>query len=184
MGLETVLERIRANGRSEAAAIVAKAREERERTLAEGREEGERLRIKLEAEAVEQTARRRVQDLARAELDARKSVLAAQEGVLSTVRSKARERLAAEPNPQTLRKLLTRYATDWKAGRVSANARDAPEVRGMVGGNFGGTIDALGGIVIESSDGRTRLDLTYDSLLQDLWNDVIKEVAGTLWPRS
>jgi V/A-type H+-transporting ATPase subunit E len=67
---------------------------------------------------------------------------------------------------------------------VHGNARDANEVRAIVGGNFGGTIDCLGGVVIESADGTTRLDLTFDSLLHDLWDDVVKEVATTLWPRK
>ncbi len=55
-------------------------------------------------------------------------------------------------------------------------------MRSVVGPAFAGTVDRLGGIVIESADGRTRLDLTYDSILDDLWQDLLKEVAQTLWP--
>jgi len=126
-----------------------------------------------------------VDDPARAhsELDARKLGLAAQEEVLNAVRAKVRERLAANPNPQALRKLLVRHAAEWKTGRVYCNARDALDVRASVGSNFGGTIDCIGGIVIESGDGSSRLDLTYDSLLNDLWGNIIKEVASRLWPR-
>jgi len=183
MGLETVLDRIRDTGKAEAEAIAEEGRRERERLLAEARAEGEALIARREAEAHEQAARRRVQDLARAELDARKLGLAAQEEVLNAVRAKVRERLAANPNPQALRKLLVRHAAEWKAGRVYCNARDAPDVRASVGSNFGGTIECIGGIAIESGDGSSRLDLTYDSLLNDLWGNVIKEVASRLWPR-
>jgi len=184
MGLETVLERIRDAGKAEAAAVVTEGHAERERLLGDARTEGEQVRALREAEAREQAARRRVQDLARAELDARKLVLTAQDEVLRAVRAKARERLAATSSGQTLRKLLARHASEWKAGRVYCNARDAAEVRGMVGANFGGAIEALGGLAIESVDGTTRLDLTYDSLLQDVWDDAIREVATALWPKS
>jgi len=184
MGLETVLERIRDTGKAEAAAIVAEGRKERERLLDETRAEGQKTLARREAEAREQAVRRRVQDLSRAELDARKLVLSAQAEVLRAVQSRVRDRLASEPNPQGLRKLLARHAADWRVGRVSCNVRDAAEVRGIVGANFGGTIEALGGVVIESMDGTSRLDLTYDSFLQDLWGGVIKEVAGALWPPS
>ena len=43
-------------------------------------------------------------------------------------------------------------------------------------------MDCLGGVVIESADGTSRLDLTYDSILDDVWDDVVREVARTLWP--
>ncbi len=182
MGLETVLERIRDSGRGEAAAIVAEARKERERLLGEARAEGAQLAGRREAEAREQAERRRVQDLARAELDAKKLVLGAQEDVLRAVRERVRQRLAASGDPGVLRTLLAKHAAEWRSGRVYANARDAAAVRGIVGGNFAGTVDCLGGVAIESADGSRRLDLTYDSILDDVWDDVVREVARTLWP--
>ena len=184
MGLETVLERIRDTGKQEAAAIVEEARRERERLLAEARAAGDDLRRRREAEAREQAERRRVQDLARAELDAKKIVLAAQEDVIRTVRELVKARLAASSNPEALRRILAKHAADWRSGRVHANERDAATVRGIVGGALAGTVDCSGGVVIESADGTSRLDLTYDSILADLWDDVIKEVAQTLWPRK
>ena len=183
MGLETVLDRIRDTGKEEAAAIVAEARAERERVLADVRAEGQKAGARSEAEAHDQAARRRMQDLARAELDAKKIVLAAQEEVLNLVRERARANLAASTNPEALRKLLAAHAADWRSGRVYANAKDEATVRGIVGGNFAGTITCIGGVTIESADGTSRLNLTYDSVLEDLWDDVVKEVAQTLWPR-
>ena len=184
MGLETLVGRLRDTGRQEADAILAEARAERERWLAAGRADGQKLLERREAEAREQAERRRVQDLARAELDAKKIVLAAQEEVLREVRERAKSLLAAASNPEALKKLLAKHAADWKTGRVYANARDAPTVRAIAGDRFAGTIECIGGIVLESADGTQRLDLTFDSILNDLWDDVIKEVAHTLWPRA
>ncbi len=184
MGLETVLERIRDTGTAEASTIVAEARQERERLLAETRAEGGKTRALREQEAQEQAKRLRVQELARAELDAKKIVLAAQEAVLNEVRERAKGRLAAMSGADPLRKTLAKHAADWRTGRVYCSARDAETVRSVVGASFGGTIPSLGGVVIETADGTSRLDLTYDSILADLWGDVVREVAGTLWPRK
>jgi len=184
MGLETVLERIRDTGKSEASSIVGEARQERERILAEARTEAAKHLARREAEAAEQAKRRRVQDLARAELDAKKIVLAAQEAVLKEVRERGRQRLAGLSTPEALRKTLAKNAAEWRSGRVYCNEKDASAVRAIVGGNFGGTIPCLGGVVIESADGTRRLDLTSDSILEDLWDDVVKEVAETLWPKK
>src|SRR2546427_2656428 len=145
MGLETVLERIRDTGQQEAAAIVEEARRERERLLAEARAEGQRLRERREAEAREQAERRRVQDLARAELDAKKIVLAAQAEVLTAVQDRVKARLAASSNPEALRKLLTKYAADWKAGRGVADAQGAPALRRSVGGELRRAPHCIGG---------------------------------------
>lgn len=184
MGLETVLERIQDTGKAEAAAIVAEARRERERILAETRAEGEKLAARREAEARDQAERRRVQDLARAELDAKRAVLTAQEEVLQAVRERVRGRLAASRDPAALRKLLQKHAAEWRSGHVHSSARDAATVRAVVGEAFAGTVDCLGGVLIENRDGTERIDLTYDSILGDLWDDVVREVAWTLWPKK
>lgn len=182
MGLETVVERILATGKSEAGEIVRRGKEERERILAEVREEGRRLAERRQAEARETAERRRIQDLARAELDAKRLVLGAREDVLQTVRELVRSRLTSASQAESLRRLLAKHATDWRSGRVYARTADESAVRSIVGGSFAGTRDMTGGVVIESADGSSRLDLTFGTLLDDLWDDVVKEVAGTLWP--
>lgn len=45
-------------------------------------------------------------------------------------------------------------------------------------------LDCIGGFVIESEDGSRRIDLTYDTFLEDLWEDTVKEVANVLWGES
>jgi len=35
--------------------------------------------------------------------------------------------------------------------------------------------------VIESDDGTRRIDLRYESLLQDIWEDSVKGLADLLW---
>ena len=184
MGLETVLERIQDTGKAEADAIVAQGRQERERILSEVRAEGGKLAARREAEARDQTERRRVQALARADLDAKRAVLTAQAEVLRAVRDRARERLAASRSPADLRRILQKHAEEWRSGRVYSNARDAADVRAIVGGAFAGTVDCIGGVLIENREGTERTDLTFDSILDDLWDDVVREVARTLWPKK
>src|SRR6266508_3887248 len=136
MGLETLVERLRETGHHEADAILKEARAERERLLEGARAEGRKLLERRGAEAREQAERRRVQDLARAELDAKKLVLAAREEVIRAVRDRARVLLAALPSGDALKKLLTKNAAEWRAGRVYANAKDAAAVKAIVGGAF------------------------------------------------
>ena len=55
-------------------------------------------------------------------------------------------------------------------------------VQGLVGKAYAGHVDATGGLVIESADGCRRVDLRYESILRDVWNDSVREVAEILWP--
>lgn len=184
MTLETVVEAILENGKAEATAILSEARAEQERLLREAREEGAKAKAEAEERARVAAERRRVQALARAELEARKIVLAQQREALDRVYQGTLERLGNLPeNAEFLRSLLKANEPEWRGGgRIYANARDEPAVRKIVGSAFAGTIESAGGVVIESADGNRRIDLRYDSILRDIWDDAVREVAETLWP--
>ncbi|MEK6911897.1 MAG: V-type ATP synthase subunit E, partial [Candidatus Thermoplasmatota archaeon] len=85
MGLERVVEEILSLGRAEAEEIRKAAQAERERMLQDTRAEGAKLRLQREQEAGADAERHRIQDLARAELESKKIVLAAQKELLDRV---------------------------------------------------------------------------------------------------
>jgi V/A-type H+/Na+-transporting ATPase subunit E len=183
MGLETVLEDVLARGRSEAEEIRRATLAEREKTLGQAREEGAKLLGRREREAKEAAERLRVQALARAELESKKVVLSAQKGLLDEVYAKVLDKLRTLPESREwLEALLRANAVEWRNGKVYANTRDAEAVRRIVGASFAGTIECVGGVVIESTDGSHRTDLRFETLLADVWRDSIREVAEALWP--
>ncbi len=184
MALDTVIQAIQAKGKAEVDDILAQARAERERTLSEVRDEAGSALADAEERAKQAAERKRVQELARAELEARKIVLVAQKDTLDEVYQRALTRLAnLKENPEFLRALLKANESEWKAGgKVYSNARDEAVVKGIVGRTYAGHIDAAGGLIIESADGTRRVDLRYESILRDVWNDSVREVAEVLWP--
>ena len=184
MTLDTVIQAIQAKGKAEVDEILAQARAERERTLSTVRDEATKALADAEERAKQAAERRRVQELARAELEARKTVLVAQKDTLDDVYRRALARLAnLKENPEFLRALLKANESEWKAGgKVYSNARDETVVKGMVGRAYAGHIDAAGGLIIESADDTRRVDLRYESILRDVWNDSVREVAEVLWP--
>ncbi|HYY49054.1 MAG TPA: V-type ATP synthase subunit E family protein [Thermoplasmata archaeon] len=183
MGLEQVVEEILSRGQSEAEEIRRATLAEREKILADARAEGAKLLERREREAKEAADRLRVQALARAELESKKVVLSAQKGLLDDVYNKVLDKLRTTPDRREwLQALLQSNAAEWRNGKVYANAQDAETVRKIVGASFAGTIDCVGGIVIESADGSHRTDLRFETLLADIWRDSIREVAEVLWP--
>jgi len=183
MGLESVIEDVLNQGRSEVEEIRRATVAERERILRDARAEGAKLLEVREREATQAAERARVQALARAELESKKIVLSAQKELLDEVYSTVLGKLSrlAEAGG-VLRGLLQAHEAEWRKGKVYCKEKDAATVRAVVGANFGGTIDCVGGIVIESADGTHRIDLRFETLLADVWRDSIREVAEVLWP--
>lgn len=183
MGLEQVIEDVLTQGRSEAEEIRRATMAERERILADARAQGAKLLAQREEQAREAAERARIQTLARAELESKKVVLSAQKELLDQVYAAVLERLPRlGESEDLLRSLLKSHAGEWKDGKVYSNARDADTVRSIVGARFAGTIECVGGVVIESADESRRTDLRFETLLADVWRDSIKEVAEVLWP--
>ena len=186
MTLDRVAQAVLDRGKSEAEQIVAQAREEKERMLSEAREEGGTAGKIAESQAREEAERRKVQEVARAELEARKISLAAQKEALDEVYKQTLARLS-EPkeNKEILKSLLKANEAEWeKGGRVFSNKKDESVVKKIVGSAYAGNIDGSGGVVIESADGTRRTDLRYESLLREVWDDAVKEVADVLWPQK
>ncbi len=123
--------------------------------------------------------------MARAELEARKTALQAQKEVLDEVFARAGDRLQdLGADKALLVALVQRHQQEVAEGVIRTNARDAAILRRLVKTEVQDDLDCIGGFVIESRDGRRRIDLTYETFLGDLWEDVIKEVADLLWPEG
>lgn len=185
MSLDKVVEEILDRGKREADEILASADRERERMLSEVREHGEELIRQRESQAEIEAARRRQRETARAELEARKTALKAQKEVLDEVFRRASDILDGKSADKPLLvALVQRHQEEIADGVVRSNKRDAEVLRRLVKTEVHEDLDCIGGFVIESRDGSRRNDLTYETFLADLWEDVIKEVADHLWPEG
>jgi len=183
MGLETVIEDVLSRGRSEAEEIRRATAAERERILQDARAEGAKLLAQREQEATGAAERARIQALARAELESKKIVLYAQKELLDQVYAAVLDKMSHLAESEGLvQSLLRAHEEEWRNGKVYCNAHDADGVRSIVGKSFAGTIDCVGGVVIDSADGTRRIDLRFETILADIWRDSIKEVAEVLWP--
>jgi V/A-type H+-transporting ATPase subunit E len=182
MSLDKVIENILETGKKEAQKIVEEGKKEKQERVKKAQEEGQKLLQSKMGESENLVQRMNTQEIARAELESKKIVLGSQKEILDSVYETALQRLGNLPqNESLLRTLVSNNRTEVSAGRVFCNLKDEVFVRGLVGSNFGGTIDCIGGLVIESQDGTRRVDLRYETMLREIWDDSIKDVSDTLW---
>src|SRR2546428_6808946 len=182
MTLENAVEAILEQGKAEANRVLEEARNERQRMLSEVRAEAAKALAETEKAARVEADRKRVQELARAELESRKIVLAAQKEALDKVYDGALERLGRlSDNAEILRRLLKANESEWRSGgKGYCSPRDEAVGGKIDGGPFAGTFGCTGGVVIESADVTRRGALRDATLLRDVWGEPGTEVPETL----
>lgn len=182
MSLDKVIENILETGKKEAQRIVEEGKKEKQEQVKKAQDEGQKLLQSKMGESESLVQRMNTQEIARAELESKKIVLGSQKEILDSVYETALQRLGNLPqNESLLRTLVSNNRTEVSAGSVHCNQKDEAFVRSLVGSNFGGTIDCIGGLVIESQDGTRRVDLRYETMLREIWDDSIKDIADILW---
>lgn len=182
MSLDKVIESILNTGKEEARQIIEQGQKEKKKQVSEAQAEGQLLLDSKVEESKKLVVRMNTQEIARTELESKKIVLGSQKDMLDAVYQRALDRLGNLPqNENILRSMVMQNQTEISSGKVFCNEKDSPLVKGLVGGNFAGTTDCIGGLIIESQNGQMRIDLRYETALREIWDDSIKEVSDLLW---
>lgn len=177
MSLEAVLTEVRRGGDEQAQAILRKAKDEAAQILAEAKAKAQAHEAARLAEAERDAEQVLVQAQSRAESDARKLVLAAEAKLRDALRAQVLEALAALPTKSReahLKTLLDRAQAAVPEGRVWGAEADHAALKKQKAFAFEGTRPMAGGIIVESTDGSIRVDLSYETLLDQEWRNILK----------
>jgi vacuolar-type H+-ATPase subunit E/Vma4 len=169
MGLEQVIGEVRRDGDTRAQAILDNARREAQAY------EQQRL-----AQAAKDAAALSSQVASRAESEARKAILAAESALRAGLRAtvlKALADLPAMSREAHLKVLVAQAQKVIPAGKVWGNAQDTTFLHTQKTYKHAGQAPIAGGIIVESEDGMNRLDLSYETLLDEAWRDILKAEA-------
>jgi len=184
MALDKVIQAILDEGKKEAERIVAEGRQEAEKIVNQARKDAEKNIKEKSSEAEKLATRMKVQETARAEIESKKLVLKAQKEFLDEVYNISLKRLSERWSDKLIEATLKQKASEVKGGYVYSSEKDRTTVERLVrtyGGQYGGVIDCLGGIVIESSDRSVRTDYRLETILKDVWDDSVIDVSSLLW---
>ncbi|MDY6779738.1 MAG: V-type ATP synthase subunit E [Halobacteria archaeon] len=189
MGLETVVDDITDEARARAEEIREEAEEEAERIVSEAEEEAERIEKDAEEEVENEIQSRREQTLSSAKLEARKMKSRAEKDLLDDLKEDVEERVAQlDEGREDLTERLLESAVDElgsDTGKVYSSERDEETVKDLLasvdGFEYGGNEEMLGGVIVEAEDGEVRINNTFDSVLETVWNDRLKEISSRLF---
>ncbi len=191
MGLEVVVDEIKAKGDREAARIKSEAAANAKTIVDEATKRAENIRLAAEADADLQAERIMVREVAAANLEVKRDLLNAQKELLDKVYSEAAAEIAnlpADVHAKAVRSLLKDAAKQIKEGNVFANSRDAEavktalsELKTLSGFTFGGITDIDGGVVVQSTDGQLTLDFSYQTYMGEVWESSLKDASEILF---
>ena len=193
MSLDTVAEDVTDDARNRAERIRSEADERAEEIIDEAEADAEETRAEREREVERRIDQEREQKLSSAKLEAKQKRLEGRRVVLEDTREEAESRVAAldgERREELTRELLD-DATDElgadEAVQVSGRADDADLLESLVaeydGFEYAGEVECLGGVVAESEASRVRVNNTFDSILDSVWEAQLQEISTRLFDR-
>ncbi|WP_134668419.1 V-type ATP synthase subunit E [Halorussus marinus] len=191
MSLDTVVEDIRNEARERAKEIRSEGDERAAEIVSEAEADAEEILAEQERETEQTIAQEREQKLSSAKLEAKQKRLEARRDVLQDVRESVEERLATlggDDREALTRELLDAAAEEFDDGatvRVYGKPDDDELLTDIVadydGYEYAGEYDCLGGVVVESQESRLRVNNTFDSVLESVWEDNLQDISGRLF---
>ncbi len=186
MALEAVIGEIYEKGKQEREKIIEDARREAERIVAEAKAKADEILRKAKEDGEKEADRLRRQEISSVKLEMKRQMLDVQKKILDEVFESLKRRIG-EMDVETRRKLTSTLLKSASPGMiVYSRKEDEDLVKSIIQEmkldvRYGGNVDCLGGVILESEDGEVRLNLTFDELLNRLYEMKMGEVAKILF---
>ncbi|WP_132058197.1 V-type ATP synthase subunit E [Halorussus amylolyticus] len=191
MSLDTVVEDIRNEARERAQEIRSEGDERAADIVSEAESDAEEILAEQERETEQTISQEREQKLSSAKLEAKQKRLEARRDVLSDVREQVEEyveTLDGDEREELTRALLDAAAEEFDDGdtvRVYGKPDDDELLTDIVsdydGYEYAGEYDCFGGVVVESDESRLRVNNTFDSVLETVWDDHLQDISTRLF---
>ena len=189
--METVVQDIREEAQEQAEAIRSEAEAEAEAIVSEAEADADSIREDREQAADREIEQEREQKLSSAKLEAKQERLSARRDVLEDVREQVEDEIAGlegETREELTRSLVDAAAEEFPADAdvdVFGRADDQALIEGVLeaydGYSYAGEYDCLGGVVVESDASRVRVNNTFDSVIESVWEENLRDVSERLF---
>ncbi|OVE85060.1 V-type ATP synthase subunit E [Natronolimnobius baerhuensis] len=191
MSLDTVVEDIREEAHARAEDIRDDAESRATEIESAAEEDAEEILADAEREVEREVEQLREQRLSSAKLEAKQKRLEARRDVLSDVREQVESALVdleGDSREELTRDLLESASVEFDEGddvSVYGRTDDQDLLESILadydGYEYAGEYDCLGGVVVESDQSRVRVNNTFDSVLEDVWEDNLQEISNRLF---
>ncbi len=184
MGLEKVVEDILRRGEEKRKEIISLGEKERDEQIRQAEAKAAEERQNTERRTQVIIAQMDQQELSSAELESKRSLLEAQRQVMEALKDQVLAELEEYPEAKRKRlysKLVQKAKKELGTCKVYSTKADKELLQLPYGVTHVGFFDGTGGLIFESADGSLRLDYRFESILEDLWSQKMREIYGKLF---
>lgn len=191
MSLETVVDDILDDARKRAEEIREEGEQRAGEIRADAEEDAAEIIETAKEEVEQQIEQEREQKVSNANLEAKRMRLNARRAALNDVHETVEERITAingdtrEELTQALLESAAREFSESETVLVYGRPEDSDVIESLLtdheGLEYAGEYDCLGGVVVESESSRIRVNNTFDSILEDVWEDLLPDVSAQLF---
>jgi V/A-type H+-transporting ATPase subunit E len=182
MGLDKVIENIQKEGKEKITSILHDAEMQAAQILQSKQKTIDETAVKKRQEQEKQTNLLKTQDASSVEIEVKKIRLNAEKDILTQTYQECLKALSTLPHEKILSVLLKKAQQELpEAAYVYSNSRDEPIVRTLTNIPYGGSIDTLGGIIVENKEKNLKLDYLYETIAELVWERSLKEIAKKLF---
>ncbi|WP_255193533.1 V-type ATP synthase subunit E [Natronobeatus ordinarius] len=191
MSLDTVVEDIREEASARAEEIREAGDARADEIVSAAEDDADAILDAAETEVGREIDQLEEQRLSSAKLEAKQKRLEARRDVLGEVREQVERELVEldeGTREELTRTLLDAASVEFEAGddvSVYGRGDDADLLESILGEydgyEYAGEYDCLGGVVVESEQSRVRVNNTFDSLLEDVWEENLREISNRLF---
>ncbi len=182
MGLDAIVEEIKAKGKAEADRIVGETYQEVSRIIADAQSQAAKLKAAKEEAVRKEIERLRQQELSSANLEVKRAMLNARKEILDEAYEASKEainKLPAENNQKLLSSIIKKNEAN--NSKIYSRYKDKTFVENITKLNYAGEINCIGGVIIENEDGTEYLDFRYEAVLKNVSEQTLKQVSDILF---
>jgi V/A-type H+-transporting ATPase subunit E len=193
MSLETVVEDIREEARTRSEEIREEAESEAEGIREEAESEAEEIVAEAETAVESEIEQERDQKLSSANLEAKQERLEARRDMIQSVYEDVETeigKIEGERREELTAVLLESAAAEFETEEVDDVAvygreEDRELIEDLLEAypafSYAGAYDCLGGVIVESESSRLRVNNTFDSVLEDVWENELRAISERLF---
>lgn len=182
MGLEKVIENIQKEGKEKIHSILQDAENQAAQILQTKQKDIDGTAQKKRTELEKQITLLKTQEESSVEIEVKKIRLNAEKDILNQTYQECLNALSDLPHEKILSFLFKKAKTELpEAAFVYSNTRDKPLIHSLTTIPYSGTIDTLGGIIVENKEKNLKLDYRYETIAEQIWEQSLKEIAKKLF---
>ena len=191
MELEAVALDIKDKAKRDTLAIQEETRRETERILSLAQERAAEIKRGAESDVNRQAARMANLEISSANLAVKRMLLNTQKDLLDQVYQATLDAIGRLPESfrrDTIQNLLAGVKKEIREGSVFCSERDNHALKEILssgsefsGFRYGGSVDIPGGIIVESTNGQLKIDYSYRTFLDRVWEAGLKDASDILF---